>query len=115
MEDLDGFLALNEHVDAIREKEKSREAVLKMLNLVAEILNYICNFVPSGISGVYCLLHYSIRSLSSLEDAIRREYTERVRDFKNKFTKARLIFNESLQVEILNGVYTLGERCRITL
>ena len=54
VEDLDSFLDLENHVDEIKERERSRKAVLEMLSLIAEILNYICNFIPSGISGVYC-------------------------------------------------------------
>ena len=41
---------------AIREKEMSKMAVLEMLNLIAGILSYICNFVPSGASGACCLM-----------------------------------------------------------
>ena len=51
MEDLDSFLALSEHVGALREREKSREAVRVMLSLITEIASYICNFVPSGVRG----------------------------------------------------------------
>ena len=81
-----------------------------MLDLIASILNYICNFVRSGIRGAHLLLqYYQDFCLSLLEDAIEQEYPERIRDFKDKFAKARQIFNESLQVEILKGVDSLGE------
>lgn len=57
MGDFESFLELNKHVDAIREKDKTREAAMKVANLIDEVLSYICNSVPSGLSGAYCSLH----------------------------------------------------------
>ena len=54
MESFGTFLELKNRVSAIEEREESRKAMLDMLNLIAEILSYICNSVPSGISGAYC-------------------------------------------------------------
>ena len=49
--DLGRFLSLKEHVGVLEEREKSRKAVRRMLELIAEIANYICNLAPSGIRG----------------------------------------------------------------
>ena len=58
MNDLESFLELNKHVDAIRRKEKTRRAALKVVDLIDEVLNYICNSMPSGLSGASCSLQY---------------------------------------------------------
>ena len=76
VEDLDSFLELEKYMDAVKERESSRKALLDMLNLIAEILNYVCNFVPSGISGIYYLLHYSIPSLSLLKRCVGTKLLE---------------------------------------
>ena len=38
-----------------------------------------------------------------------QNYSKKIRDFKDKFAKARQTFNESLQMVIFDGVYSLGE------
>lgn len=53
MKDLESFLELDEHVGAMRQRENTRRAAAKMVNLIDEILNYICNLAPSGLSGMY--------------------------------------------------------------
>lgn len=45
-----------------------------------------------------------------LEDVIRQDFPEKISAFSSNFVKARQVFNESLHVEILKGVDSLGER-----
>ena len=58
VKDFESFLELNKHVDAIRRKEKTRRAALKVVDLIDEVLNYICNSMPSGLNGVYLALQH---------------------------------------------------------
>ena len=60
-EDLDSFLSLKKDVSAIEERQKCREAVGRMLELIAEIANYICNLASSGIKGAACFCCSSFR------------------------------------------------------
>ena len=113
MKDLESFLELTNHVDAIKRREKTRKAALNMVDLIDEILNYVCNSVPSGLSGMYFSLRSNqyLRS-SSVEDVVKQEFPEKIGTFSSKFAKERQVFNESLHVVILEGVDSLGEQCR---
>ena len=53
-EDLDDFLSLRKDINALEERPKCREAVGRMLGLIAEISNYICNLASTGIKGAIC-------------------------------------------------------------
>ena len=47
-------MSLRKDVDALEERPKCREAVGRMLELIAEIANYICNLASTGIEGAVC-------------------------------------------------------------
>ena len=102
-------MSLRSDVSAIEERPKCKEAVRRMLELIAEIANYICNLVSSGIKGA-ALFCYPLFIADVSEDTlVTHEYQKKVHDFKDKFKKAKQDFSDSLQVEIIESVHRQGE------
>ena len=101
-------MSLREGVDALKERQKCREPVERMLELIAEIANYICNIASSSAKGAICFCCPHFFADDCEDTFVTHKYQRRVDDFKNRFKKARQNFSDNLQVEMIKGVHWLG-------
>ena len=100
---MDSFLLLEKDINVLEERPKCREAVGRMLELIAEIANNICNLSSSGVKGAIGFCCLSFHTNIPKDTFVTHEYQRRVDDFKDRFRKARQEFADSLQMEIIKG------------
>ena len=63
VEQLEPFLLIESRIEGLREREETRRAVKKMLHLIEEVSDYVCNQTSPGLIGksnLFDLGHYII-------------------------------------------------------
>jgi hypothetical protein len=113
-------LSIADRVPELREREETRKAVERLLDLVAEAANYIRNHTQTRFFGLYSTSLESACLTDQPEDGLlKNAYAKTIEDLKKKFTQATTAFNESVAMETFKGVHQLqlaaGELHRMPL
>ena len=109
MDELDEFMKVKERAEVLKEREETRQAVKRMVEVIAEAASYISNRTSRSILCSYSIFRACMQWTDRITaDLVTQSYGKRIRLLKENFVKAMRSFDLSLNVEALKGIHFLG-------
>ena len=102
------FLALSQRMDELKHRDDSRQAIEHMLDLITQIADYVCEHKFNGLYAVSIVIEPCALAYAQLR-YVAQKHKRKVEEFKKEFTRAKELFDRSIDLEILRIVRKIGE------
>ena len=109
--DLETFFSIKNHARELNERERTQAAVIRLLDLISQISDYIIenttNRIYGPCTGQLLLIHSDYGSVGNM---FSTKLKDKIDDFRADFARAKELLDRSVNLDILGSVQKQGKR-----